>query len=117
MRGQSGKLCVPVRWGGGEGLVKAIGLSNFPIDWIKRVLDVAKVPIANLQVSCVQVGLEGKGGVISKSHRTAKRSYGVDYKSTKCCLSTRGGGGQSHYGGDTDVRLQRPPIFSADATQ
>ena len=25
----------------------------------------------------------------------------------------QGGGGQSHYGGDVDVRLQRPPIFSA----
>ena len=36
-----------------KGLVKAIGLSNFPIDWIQRVLDVAKLPIANLQVSYV----------------------------------------------------------------
>ena len=26
-------------------------------------------------------------------------------------------GGHSHYGGDTDVRLQRPPIFSATVTQ
>ena len=28
-----------------------------------------------------------------------------------------GGGGHSHYGGDADVRLQRPPIFSVAATQ
>ena len=27
------------------------------------------------------------------------------------------GGGHSHYGGDMDVRLQRPPIFSAAVTQ
>ncbi|XP_072023841.1 1,5-anhydro-D-fructose reductase-like [Amphiura filiformis] len=33
-----------------KGLVRAIGVSNLPLEWLQRVLDVSKVPIANLQV-------------------------------------------------------------------
>lgn len=33
-----------------EGRAKAIGLSNFNIDQIKRILDNAKLPVSNLQI-------------------------------------------------------------------
>lgn len=33
-----------------EGRTKAIGLSNFNIDQIKRILDNAKLPVSNLQI-------------------------------------------------------------------